>query len=305
MTTAAVGALARYATLFDDIGALKRTRRAGASHSVAAGLFAHAWRRAIDGVNLGDVARETTALAIAASRLGAIDGAILARAGLDATQRLAVIGEAFDRAAGPVPSEQREELRSTLTGDADLASFEDVPMFVFALADQPRAGATAPDAPRLVLDPPESHAEHCLAVCVYAVLAAPRYETSGEEAFLLGMVHHLHNAVLPDSGFAGELLLGTHLDAIVDRFTEGVLADLPETLAARARDVRTRLLPSTDEPEARAFHAGDVIDRVLQVRQYARVAAFEMSHALDDLELVHAGPIQRFHLGVLAEAGLA
>ena len=305
MTTAAVGALARYATLFDDIGALKRTRRAGASHSVAAGLFAHAWRRAIDGVDLRNVALETTALAIAASRLGAIDGAILARAGLDSAARHSIIGEAFDRASGPIPAEQRGVLRSSLSGDVDLASFDDVPMFVFALADQPRAGATAPDAPRLVLAPPESHAEHCLAVCAYAVLAAPRYETSGEDAFLLGMVHHLHNAVLPDSGFAGELLLGSHLDAIVDRFTEGVLADLPQTLATRARDVRTRLLPSTDDPEARAFHAGDVIDRVLQTRQYARVAAFEMSHALDDLELVHAGPIQRFHLGVLAEAGLA
>ena len=304
MTTSAVGALARYATLFDDIGALKRTRRAGASHSVAAGLFAHAWRRALDGVDLGDVARETTALAIVASRLGAIDGAILARAGLDAAQRRSVIDEAFDRASGPIPSEQRETLRSALTGDADLASFDSVPMFVFALAEQPRAGATALDAPRLVLDPPESHAEHCLAVCVYAVLAAPRYETSGEEAFFLGMVHHLHNAVLPDSGFAGELLLGTHLDAIVERFTEGVLAEVPQALATRARDVRTRFLPSTEEPEARAFHAGDVIDRVLQVRQYARAAAFEMSHALDDLELVHAGPIQRFHLGVLVEAGL-
>lgn len=305
MTTAAVGPLARCATLFDDIGALKRTRRAGASHSVAAGLFARAWRRAIDGVDLGEVARETTALAIAASRLGAIDGAILARAGLDAAQRLAVIGEAFDRAAAPLAPEQRKGLRDALTGDADLASFDDVPMFVFALADQPRAGATAPDAPRLVLEPAESHAEHCLAVCAYAVIAAPRYETSGDDAFLLGMVHHLHNAVLPDSGFAGEVLLGTHLDAIVERFTEGVLAELPPSLATRARNVRARLLPSTGEPEARAFHAGDVIDRVLQVRHYARVAAFEMSHALDDLELVHAGPIQRFHLDVLAESGLA
>lgn len=305
MTTAAVGQLARYANLFDDIGALKRTRRAGAAHSVAAGLFARAWRRAIEGVDLGEVARETTALAIAASRLGAIDGAILARSGLDPTQRLAIVTEAFDRAATPLPAFQRDALRATLTDDADLAAFDDVPMFVFALADQARAGATAADAPRLVLQPPETHAEHCLAVSVYAMLAAPRYETSGEDAFFLGMVHHLHNAILPDSGFAGELLLGAHLDAIFDHLTESVLADLPVALATRARDVRARLLPSTDDPEARAFHAGDVIDRVLQVRQYARVASFEMSHALDDLELVHAGPIQRFHLGVLAEAGLA
>ena len=305
MTTAAVGRFACYATLFDDIGALKRTRRAGAAHTVAAGLFARAWRRAIDGVDIGEVARETTALAIAASRLGAIDGAILARAGLDTTQRLAIIRETFDRAASPLPPGHRDDLRATITADADLASFDAVPTFVLALADQARAGATAPDAPRLVLQPPESHAEHCFGVCVYAMLTAPRYETSGEDAFFLGMVHHLHNAILPDAGFAGELLLGAHLDMIVERLTDSVLADLPESLATRARDVRMRLLPAADEPEARAFHAGDVIDRVLQVRHYARVAAFETSHALDDLELVHAGPIQRFHLDVLSEAGLA
>ena len=137
------------------------------------------------------------------------------------------------------------------------------------------------------------------------MLAASRYGASGEDAFLLGMVHHLHNAILPDSGFAGELLLGAHLEPIVERFTEAVLVELPEALAARAREVRKRLLPAADDPEARAFHAGDVIDRVLQVRQYERVASFRASHALDDLQLVHAGPIQRFHLNVLAEAGLA
>ena len=46
------------------------------------------------------------------------------------------------------------------------------------------------------------------------------------------------------------------------------------------------------------------MDRVLQMRQYDRVARFTTSQALDDLELVHAGPIQAFHVAVLAEAGL-
>jgi hypothetical protein len=47
-----------------------------------------------------------------------------------------------------------------------------------------------------------------------------------------------------------------------------------------------------------------VIDRVLQVRQYARAAAFTVDQALDELELVHGGPVQAFHLAVLEEAGL-
>ncbi len=57
-------------------------------------------------------------------------------------------------------------------------------------------------------------------------------------------------------------------------------------------------------PEGRAFNAADVMDRVLQMRQYDRVAAFTTAQALDDLELVHAGPLQAFHRAVLAEAGL-
>lgn len=305
MTTAATGGLTRLTALFEDIGALKRTRRAGASYSVAAGLFARAWRRAIAGDDLADIACETTALAIAASRLGAIDGAILARCGLQDRVRLDIVREAYDGAAQSLEPDRRAFLRTTLRGDADLASFDGVPTFVRALADQPRAGATAPDTARLVLEPAESHAEHCIAVCIYAVLAASRYATSGEDAFLLGLVHHLHNAALPDAGFAGELLLGSHLSGIVERSTEAALIELPSALAARARDVRRRLLPAANEPEARAFHAGDVIDRVLQVRHYARVAAFEASQALDERGLVHAGPVQSFHVGVLAEAGLA
>jgi fumarate hydratase class II len=57
-------------------------------------------------------------------------------------------------------------------------------------------------------------------------------------------------------------------------------------------------------PAAQAFHAADVLDRVLQVHHHARAAAFTVEQALDDLELVHAGPVQGFHTDVLAAAGL-
>ena len=59
-----------------------------------------------------------------------------------------------------------------------------------------------------------------------------------------------------------------------------------------------------ETPEGRAFNAADVMDRVLQMHQYERVAGFTTSQALDDLQLVHAGPLQAFHHAVLAEAGL-
>ena len=57
-------------------------------------------------------------------------------------------------------------------------------------------------------------------------------------------------------------------------------------------------------PESQAFHAADVLDRVLQVHHHARAAAFTADQALDDLDLVHEGPVQAFHLDVLRSAGL-
>ena len=73
-----------------------------------------------------------------------------------------------------------------------------------------------------------------------------------------------------------------------------------ETPARSARAV----LPDATTAEGRAFHAADVFDRVLQMEQYARVAAFETRQALVDLDLVHPGPLQAFHQDVLDAVGL-
>jgi hypothetical protein len=121
--------------------------------------------------------------------------------------------------------------------------------------------------------------------------------------FLLGLSHHLHNVVLPDAGFAGEVLLGDALEPLMARLEERELAALPPELAGRVQEVLA-LRPGADVAEARAFHAADVLDRVLQVHHHARAAAFTASQALDDLDLVHAGPVQAYHLDVLAAAGL-
>jgi hypothetical protein len=47
-----------------------------------------------------------------------------------------------------------------------------------------------------------------------------------------------------------------------------------------------------------------VLDRVLQVHHHARAAGFTASQALDDLDLVHDGPVVGYHRAVLARAGL-
>ena len=47
-----------------------------------------------------------------------------------------------------------------------------------------------------------------------------------------------------------------------------------------------------------------MIDRVLQARHHARAAAFTVDQALGDLQLVHEGPLQAFHLRMLSTLGL-
>ncbi|WP_204268457.1 hypothetical protein, partial [Escherichia coli] len=68
-----------------------------------------------------------------------------------------------------------------------------VPAFVAALAEQPRAGVTCPGKPRILFEPPENHAEHCLVVAVYGVVLSPFYRADPGTVFLAAMAHHFHN----------------------------------------------------------------------------------------------------------------
>jgi 5'-deoxynucleotidase YfbR-like HD superfamily hydrolase len=178
------------------------------------------------------------------------------------------------------------------------------PAFVDLLNEQPRAGATCPGQPRLMLEPPESHGDHCWAVAIFGVLAAPLYRADPAEAYLLGLAHHLHNAVLPDAGYTGEVLLGLDtLPEIFGRLEAEALAQLAPTLARRLRRLLDRR-STAETPVGRTFHAVDVLDRVLQMVAHARQAAFTIEQATDELQLVHDGPVQTFQRDVLARAGL-
>ena len=194
---------------------------------MAARAFVRAWSALVDGADPTTVADAECAAAVAGARLAGIDTAVLARAGLDPAATAAVRRRAIDEVAGGLGGTTRARLHAA---PAPAAGAVSPPSFVAALCRQPRAGATAPGRPRIVTEPPEDHGEHCWAVAVYGALLAHDLGADPGEAFLLGLAHHLHNAVLPDAGFAGETLLGEHLDGIVDRLTEGELATLPRPL---------------------------------------------------------------------------
>ena len=293
-------ALSSLAGLFGEMNDLKRIRRAGDPRSLAGALFARSWAALVAGDEPREVALAAAAQAVASARLGGIDAGVLARCGLGERAALAVLGRSFDAVAGPLDPGLAGELRARLGRPWPEAG---APGFGAALAEQPRAGPTCPGKPRIVLEPPESHAEHCMLVAAYAVLVSPLYGAEPADGLMLGMAHHFHNVVLPDAGFAGEELLGDELLPVMRRLTAEVVESLPRPLGPDLAELLP-LLEGAERPASRAFHAADVIDRVIQVRQYARAASFTVDQALDDLELVHAGPVQAFHFEVLREAGL-
>ncbi|MDF2976264.1 MAG: uncharacterized protein K0S40_992 [Actinomycetospora sp.] len=304
MTSLLEAPTGRYAAvpgLLREVGDLKRVRTADADGSMASRAFTRAWAALVDGAGPAAVADAETAAAVAGARLAGIDADVLAVAGLAAEETRAVRDRAIDEVAAGVL--HPATLARLHAAPAPTTAATAPPAFVAALCRQPRAGATAPGRARLITEPPEDHGEHCWAVAVYGALLAEDHGADRGEAFLLGLAHHLHNAVLPDAGFAGEMLLGEHLDAVVDRLTERELATLPDALADRVRGL-LGARADADTPLGATFHAADVLDRVLQVHHHARAAAFTAREALVDLELVHASPVQAHQNAVLDAAGL-
>ena len=293
-----LGRMASIVPLAAALGDLKRIRDATSPDSLAERAFRTAWARLAGGETVADVALCVTADALAATRLGGIDRALLDKLGV--SDPLVVLRRAFEEAATQIQPALRQALLDHLGWTV---AHPPAPAFVEVLIRQPRAGATAPGKPRLVLEPSESHGDHCLVVAVLGVVLAGANSANPATAFIAGLAHHLHNAVLPDSGFAGEVLLGNQLGPLMERLFAKELATLAAPLANTLR-FALATIGNVDTTEGRAFNAADVMDRVLQVRHYEQVAAFTASQALDDLELVHAGPLQAFHHKVLAEAGL-
>lgn len=290
--------LAAVRPLLVEVGDAKRVRVASAPGSLAEQAFARTWARLVAGEEPADVALSETAAAVCRARLAGIDGAVLRGAGLSAAEAQEVLLRAFDEVTAALPGAAALRAHVRLLDPAGPP-----PSLVDTLSRQPRAGATCPGKPRLVVEPPESHGDHCLTTAVYGALLAPVFGADPVAPFLVGVAHHLHNVCVPDAGYAGEVLLGEHLERVIGTLEERELAALPEPLQGRLREV-LRLRADASVPEAQAFHAADVLDRVLQVHHHARAAAFTASQALDELELVHEGPVQAFHDEVLAASGL-
>lgn len=200
--------------LFVEMNDLKRVRSAGRDGSIAERLFYQGWALLTGGAAPEDVALDITATALAATRLCDLDAAFLAAAGLSEAETSVVLQAGFDAVTDTLDLALRARLRLRLAPHGSRRSGF-VPGFVAALAGQPRAGVTCPGRARILFEPPENHAEHCLMVAVYGVCLSPFYRADPTTVFLAAMAHHLHNAAMPDAGFTGEMLLGDHLGPIM------------------------------------------------------------------------------------------
>jgi hypothetical protein len=301
VSTAVAGSLdAQLLPLFRELGELKRIRSADRDGSIAERLFRDGWAALSAGQPPTEVMERTVAAALAAARLGDVDLRTLRALGLgDGSVR--ILERSFDEVGVDLAPELAHRLRVALARGGPEAGV--TPPFVDRLARQPRAGVTCPGRPRIMFQPPENHAEHCLMVAVYGVLAAPHHDADPTEVFVASMANHLHNAAMPDSGFTGETLLGDALDRVIAAAREQALDQLGPALADR---VRAALAPIAGDAtgEARAFHVGDVLDRVLEIQQHLRAATVTMDDVLHVYGLVHDGPVKDFHDRILTDAAL-
>lgn len=244
------------------------------------------------------------AAVVSAARLGAITSEVLLDVGMSDIERIAIQHDSISPHES-LPSDVRDSLTTACLG-MDKIVLETRPPsieWVDRLAAAPRAGATCPGKPRIALEPAEMHSDHCAMVAVYGYLLADFFGANREDAWLIGLCHHFHNAFLPDAGFTGETLLGFNLEQVLETLRSRVISSLPEEMATRV----TRLfeeINGVDTPLARAFHAADTIDRVLQMEQYERASQFRVREALEDFNLVHEGTAQAFQHELLIGLGL-
>ncbi len=283
---------------FRELVFLKRVRSAGRAGSLAQRLFLRAWAELAGGAALRHVTARITGAALAALRLGDLDEAALHGLGIESAPVLRRASAEFAHLVDPALLHDMAAPAGGMDAPAE------PPAFARALAEQPRAGITSPGLPRVAFAFTENHAEHCLSVAVGGAVLAARFGADAAAVFLAGLAHHFHNAFMADSGFAGEMLLGEYLAPAIEAAHARAGAELPDAIAQTCLRLR-REIATDATPLARAFHAADVLDRVLEAEACLAASRLTMKDVLERYALVHEGAVKPFHDQVLRCAGLA
>lgn len=245
-----------------------------------------------------------TALVVCAARLGAITPSVLLDVGINRDSMVEIFKNSI-RLHRSLPSPLLNSLLDACTNveRTFIKSNEPILEWVERLTHTPRAGATCPGKPRIVLEPPEMHSDHCVMVATYGYILADAFGANRQDVWLIGLCHHLHNAFLPDAGFTGEKLLGDHLANIIDQQRVRVL----NTFSPFYKEKVLYLFDEVNNIESalfKAFTAADTIDRIIQMEYYERSARFKTIDALSDFNLVHEGAAQDFQHVLLDSIGI-
>lgn len=300
--------------LLGEVQDLKRIRSAAFSDTLATHRYRQVMQRlgrvldrSHDPARLAEVAVDETVYAVVATRLGALGPDVLQRLGVPPEQIREICSSAFAEhwAAwpGPMPKKAFDGMGQRSDLSVDETVDEKLGMLIQRLCAEPRAGATAPHKSRVLVVPQESQAEHCYTTAVTAVILAAYFAADPGQAFAVALLHHLHNAFMPDAGFAGEILLGSSLDAVINAARAQALEYLPPALGQLSM-AAAATMTHLETPVARVVNAADAIDRVLQTRFHQQMADFDAEGVQRDLDLVHEGPLQSFQNSVLHTLGL-
>ena len=136
---------------------LKRVRTPDHGGASLAGRgFARSWAALVRGDDPTQAAVREAAAALVAVELAGIDAAVLRQAGLPDAAILDVFKKALGVSADAVGPDLHARLAAALPELLTVGENGPVPAFVARLAAQPRAGATHPTRPRVMLEPAES-----------------------------------------------------------------------------------------------------------------------------------------------------
>lgn len=242
---------------------------------------------------------------VCAARLGAITPHILHDIGVNSDERLIVYQNSLKTHTSLPQTVINVLLKATPGLDKiSVEKAESTSEWVEYLAVSPRAGATCPGKPRIALEPTEMHSDHCILVATNAFILADIFGANKEDAWLISLCHHLHNAYLPDAGFTGEVLLDRQLQGIIDSQRSRVLKNFTKDYQMRVIEL-FKEIDDLESPLAQTFHAADTIDRVIQMEHFERTANFKVISALEDFNLVHDGAAQQFQYELLNSIGIA
>lgn len=311
-----VSYLSELIPLLSELQDLKRQQPAGFAYSITTTFFRESWYRILYTEEpLENVALRMTTKALIAILLPGLEASFFKDTHIAEKEAVQVYKDAlyksshlilqaslYDQLEAWIPEIVREYYLFFDQSRKPEYTFEDN-HFVHQLCKQPRAGATYPGKPRMLLLPPEMHSDHCFNVGIYAVLLAPYYNSDYGDVFLTGLSHHLHNALLPDCGFSGEMILEAYLDRIKvksqKKYLRSFSALLKNKICSAIRDHEDLRIPA-----GQTSTIADVFDRVLDVKWRTKAVNVTDVTILDDLNLVHEGPVQQFQYNALQKAGL-